>query len=110
MIVAGLPVAISTDFNPGTCMTENLPMMMTLACLHLRMTPAETLVAATLHAAQAVALGNQIGSLEVGKQADVVIWQAEAVEEIPYHFAVNLVRQVIKKGRMVWPRDHVSKL
>ncbi|MCG3118321.1 MAG: Imidazolonepropionase [bacterium] len=109
MIAAGLPVAISTDFNPGTCMTENLPMIMTLACLHLRMTPAEALVAATLHAAQAVALGNQIGSLEVGKQADVVIWQAEAVEEISYHFAVNLVQQVIKKGRMVWPHDHVSK-
>ena len=108
MIAAGLPVAISTDFNPGTCMTENLPMMMTLACLHLRLTPAEALIATTLHAAQALALGNQIGSLEVGKQADVVIWQAETVEEIPYHFAVNLVQCVIKKGRMVWSRDHAA--
>lgn len=108
MIAAGLPVAISTDFNPGTCMTENLPMMMTLACLHLRLTPAEALIAATLHAAQALALGNQIGSLEVGKQADVVIWHAETVEEIPYHFAVNLVQCVIKKGRMVWSRDHAA--
>ncbi len=108
MIAAGLPVAISTDFNPGTCMTENLPMIMTLACLHLRLTPAEALVAATLHAAEALAMGNRIGSLEVGKQADAVIWQAERVEEIPYHFAVNLVHQVIKKGRMVWPRDHAN--
>lgn len=108
MIAVGLPVAISTDFNPGTCMTENLPMMMTLACLHLRLTPAEALIAATLHAAQALALGNQIGSLEVGKQADVMIWQAETVEEIPYHFAVNLVQCVIKKGRMVWSRDHAA--
>jgi imidazolonepropionase len=106
MIAAGLPVAISTDFNPGTCMTENLPMIMTLACLHLRLTPAEALVAATLHAAQALAMGNRIGSLEVGKQADVVIWNAETVEEIPYHFAVNLVHRVIKKGRMVRSRDH----
>jgi imidazolonepropionase len=106
MIAAGLPVAISTDFNPGTCMTENLAMIMTLACLHLRMTPAEALVAATLHAAKAIAKGNRIGSLEVGKQADLVIWNAQAVEEIPYHFAVNLVHQVIKKGRVVWPRDH----
>jgi imidazolonepropionase len=108
MIAAGLPVAIATDFNPGTCMTENLPMIMTLACLHLRMTPEEALVAATLHAAQALALGNQIGSLEAGKQADVVIWNAERVEEIPYHFAVNLVLQVIKKGSVVWPRGHTS--
>jgi len=108
MIAARLRVAISTDFNPGTCMTENLPMIMTLACLHLRLTPAEALVAATMHAAQALAIGNRIGSLEVGKQADVVIWQAERVEEIPYHFAVNLVHQVIKKGRMVWPRDHAN--
>jgi len=110
MIAAGLPVAISTDFNPGTCMTENLPMIMTLACLHLRLTPAEALVAATLHAAQALAMGNRIGSLEVGKQADVVIWNAEAVEEIPYHFAVNLVLQVIKKGCAVWPRARSAKL
>ena len=108
MIAAGLPIAISTDFNPGTCMTENLPMMMTLACLHLRLTPAEALVAATLHAAQALAMGNQIGSLEVGKQADVVIWNAAAVEEISYHFAVNLVHRVIKKGRLVCSRDQTN--
>jgi imidazolonepropionase len=105
MIAAGLPVAIATDFNPGTCMTESLPMIMTLACLQLRMTPAEALVAATLHAAHALALGNRIGSLEVGKQADAVIWDAESVEEIPYHFAVNSVQQVIKSGRVVWQRD-----
>ena len=108
MIAAGLPNAISTDFIPGTCMTENLPMMMTLACLHLRLTPAEALVAATLHAAQALAMGNQIGSLEVGKQADVVIWNAAAVEEISYHFAVNLVHRVIKKGRLVCSRDQTN--
>jgi imidazolonepropionase len=106
MIAAGLPVAIATDFNPGTCMTENLPMIMTLACLQLRMTPAEALIAATLHAAQALARGNQIGSLEVGKQADAVIWEAESVAEIPYHFAVNLVHRVIKKGRLVRQRDN----
>jgi imidazolonepropionase len=104
MIAAGLPVTIATDFNPGTCMTESLPMIMTLACLQLHMTPAEALVAATLHAAHALAMGNQIGSLEVGKQADAVIWDAESVEEIPYHFAVNRVQQVIKKGRVVWRR------
>jgi imidazolonepropionase len=106
MMAAGLPVAIATDFNPGTCMTENLAMIMTLANLHLRMTPAETLVAATRHAAQALAMGNQIGSLEVGKQADAVIWEAESVDEIPYHFAVNRVYKVIKKGHLVLQHHH----
>lgn len=104
MIAAGLPVAISTDFNPGSCMTESLPMIMTLACLHLQMTPAQTLIAATLHAARALALGNQIGSLEVGKQADAVLWDADSVNEIPYHFGINLVHAVIKKGRVVVER------
>ena len=105
MISAGLPVAIASDFNPGSCMTESLPMIMTLACLSLRMTPAEALIAATLHAAHAIALGNLIGSLEVGKQADAVIWEAESVDEIPYHFGVNLVRLVIKKGEVILRRS-----
>lgn len=105
MIAAGLPVAISTDFNPGSCMTESLPMIMTLACLHLQMTPVEALIAATLHAARALALGNQIGSLEVGKQADAVLWEADSVNEIPYHFGVNLVHAVFKKGRVVLQRQ-----
>lgn len=107
MIAAGLPVAISTDFNPGSCMTESLPMIMTLACLALRLTPAEALVAATLHAAHAIAQGNQIGSLEVGKQADAVLWEADSINEIPYHFGVNLACTVVKKGRVVFTR-HAS--
>ncbi len=105
MIAAGLPVAIATDFNPGTCMTESMPMIMTLACLALRMTPAQTLIAATLHAAQALRLGNIIGSLEVGKQADAVLFEAESVNEIPYHFGVNHVQMVIKKGRVALKRS-----
>ncbi len=104
MIAAELPVAVATDFNPGTCMTENMAMIMTLACLSLRMAPAEALIAATLHAAHALGLGNQIGSLEVGKQADAVLFDAESVQEIPYHFGVNLVHSVIKKGEIVHQR------
>lgn len=105
MIAAGLPVAIATDFNPGTCMTESMPMIMTLACLALRMAPAQTLIAATLHAAQALRLGNIIGSLEVGKQADAVLFDAESVNEIPYHFGVNHVKLVVKKGRVALQRS-----
>jgi imidazolonepropionase len=101
MIAAGLPVAISTDFNPGTCMTESLPMIMTLACLKLRMTPAEALVASTLHAARAIGLVQRVGSLEVGKQADMVLWNAENVDTIAYHFGVNLVAKVYKAGKLI---------
>lgn len=106
MISAGLPVAISTDFNPGTCMTESLPMIMTLACLKLHMTPAEALVASTVHAARAIGLEQRIGSLEIGKQADMVLWNAENVDMIAYHFGVNLVQNVFKAGKLIYQNDH----
>jgi len=110
MIAAGLPVAISTDFNPGTCMTESLPMIMTLACLKLHMTPAEAFVAATVHAARALGVDHQVGSIEIGKPADMVLWNAENVETIAYHFGVNLVSKVFKAGKLVyqgvWPQMH----
>ncbi len=106
MISAGLPVAISTDFNPGTCMTESMPMIMTLACLKLRMTPAEALVASTLHAARAIGLEQRIGSIEIGKQADMVLWNAENVEMIAYHFGVNLVQKVFKAGKLIYQNDN----
>jgi len=108
MIAAGLPVALSTDFNPGTCMTESLPMVMTLACLKLRMTPSEALVASTLHAARAIDLDQRIGSLEVGKQADMVLWDAENVDTLAYHFGVNLVHQVFKGGRLVYRSAQIT--
>ena len=107
MISAGLPVAISTDFNPGTCMTESLPMIMTLACLKLRMTPSEALVASTLHAARAIGLEQRIGSLEIGKQADMVLWDADNVDMISYHFGVNLVQKVFKAGKLIY-QNHYS--
>lgn len=106
MIAAGLPVALATDFNPGTCMTESLPMIMTLACLKLRMTPAEALVATTLHAARALACDHRLGSLEAGKQADMVLWEAEHVDTLAYHFGVNLVKRVFKLGELVWNQEN----
>jgi imidazolonepropionase len=107
MITAGLPVALSSDFNPGTCMTVSLPMIMTLACLKLRMTPAEALVASTLHAARAIGLDQRLGSLEIGKQADLVLWQADNVDMVPYHFGVNLVEKVFKAGKLVFENEAV---
>jgi imidazolonepropionase len=108
MIEKGLPVALATDFNPGSSMTESMPMILSLACLMMRMTPAEAIVASTINSAYAVDKGNEIGSIEVGKKADLVIWNVQNYKEIPYHFGVNLVDQVIKDGKVfplpLWER------
>lgn len=102
MIEAGLPVALATDLNPGSCMTESMPMIITLACLQMKMTPAEAIVAATINAAHAVDRGDVLGSLEVGKQADLVIWDMASYKILPYHLGVNLVEAVVKSGRVVY--------
>jgi imidazolonepropionase len=104
LIDAGVPVALGTDFNPGTSPTASLPLVMTLACLELRMTPAEALVAVTINAARAVGLEGEIGSLEAGKQADLVIWSVPSVAQLPYWPGADLVRVVVKKGRIVLDR------
>jgi imidazolonepropionase len=101
MIERGLPVALATDFNPGSSMTESVPMILSLACLMMRMTPAEAIVASTINSAYAVDKGNEIGSIGEGKKADLVIWNIQNYKEIPYHFGVNLVEQVIKDGKVV---------
>jgi imidazolonepropionase len=102
MMAAGLPVALATDLNPGSCMTESMPMIITLACLMLKMTPGEAITAATINAAYAVDRGDELGSLEVGKQADLVVWDMDNYKILPYHFGVNLVDTVVKKGRLVY--------
>jgi imidazolonepropionase len=100
----GVPVAIGTDFNPGTSPTASLPLAMTAACLLLRMTPDEVLAAVTINAAQALGLAGEIGSLEGGKQADLVIWNVPTSRQIPYWPAADLVRTVVKRGRVVFDR------
>jgi len=101
MIDEGLPVALATDFNPGSSMTESMPIILSLACLMMKMTPAETVVASTINSAHAVDKGKEIGSIEVGKKADLVIWNVQNYKEIPYHYGVNLVDQVIKDGKIL---------
>jgi imidazolonepropionase len=101
MIDAGVPVAISTDRNPGSSPTESLPFMMNLGCLHMKMTPAEVLVSTTINAAHAINRGKEIGSIEVGKQADLVLWDAPNYVYLQYNFGVNLVQTVIKRGAVV---------
>lgn len=101
LIERGVAIAIGTDFNPGSCFTESMPMMMTLAALHLRMTPAEALAACTINAAHALGLADRVGSLEVGKQADLVVWDVPNHMHLAYHFGVQLTRHVLKRGEVV---------
>jgi imidazolonepropionase len=104
MIEKGLPVALATDFNPGSNMSESLPITMTIACLQLKMTPAQVLTAATINAAYALDRGQEIGSLEPDKKADLVLWELKDYREIPYHYGVNLVDTVIKDGITAYQR------
>lgn len=103
-IEAGVPVAIGTDFNPGTSPTPNLPLAMSFACINLRMTPDEVLAAVTINAARALALEDEVGSIEPGKSADLVVWRVPTSARIAYHPGADLVRTVIKRGRVVSDR------
>jgi imidazolonepropionase len=104
MIEAGLAPALATDCNPGSSPTESMAIVMTLACIELGMAPAEALVAATVNAAHAAGCGLERGSLEPGKLADVVLYDAESWRSIPYHYGVSLVSRVYVRGRLVWER------
>lgn len=101
MIDAGMAIALSTDYNPGSSPTESMQFVQTCACLYLRMTPAEVLTATTINAAFAIDRGDTVGSLEVGKQADIVLWKTDNFDYVPYHFGINHVDKVFKGGRLV---------
>lgn len=101
LIKSGVPVALATDYNPN-CMTESMQLVMTLACLNMRMTPAEAISASTINAAHAINRAHLVGSLEPTKQADIVIMDVPNHTHIPYHFGVNLVDKVIKAGKLAY--------
>ncbi len=98
IIDAGIPVAIATDCNPGTSMTFSMPLMMTIACTQMGMLPEESITAATLNGAAALGLSGELGSIEPGKQADIVLFDVPTYRTIPYHFGVNHVWRVVKNG------------
>jgi imidazolonepropionase len=102
MIDRGLAVAVASDCNPGTCPTENLPLVGSMACTQMRMLPAEVVTALTLNAAAAVGRADRLGSLEVGKQADIIICNVPNYQQLFYHFGVNHVGCVLKRGRVVY--------
>src|SRR5699024_4586846 len=89
MVDAGVPVALSTDCNPGSSPTVSLPLIMNLACLHMGMTPAEVLTAATINAAYAINRGDELGSIEEGKQADLVLFDVPNYMGLQYHYGSN---------------------
>ena len=106
LIAAGVPVALATDFNPGSCMTESMPLILNMACTQMRMLPTEAITAATINAAWAIGEEDRAGSLEPGKQADVLILDAPSHEHLCYHFGVNLVDTVVKNGKVVVDGGH----
>jgi len=101
LISAGVAVALGTDLNPGTCWCESMPFIVALACRYNGLTPAEAIVAATLNAAHAVGLGERLGSLEPGRQADLVVLNLPTHQHLAYRFGTNPVCSVIKRGIVV---------
>lgn len=100
MIEAGVAVALATDFNPGSSPNNNLQLIINIACLYLAMTPAEVINAITINAAHALRRADTIGSLEEGKKADIVIFDAPNYDYLAYRYGSNLVSRVIKNGRL----------
>lgn len=101
MIDSGVPIAISTDFNPGSSPTINLQFIMNLACMNMGMTMEEVITATTLNAACAINRGHLVGSIEAGKQADLVILDVANYKQMQYFYGMNHVHSVIKKGELV---------
>ena len=100
MVEAGVPVAMASDFNPGSCPCLNMQLVMNLGCLRYRLTPEEALTAVTLNGAAAIHRAEHIGSVEPGKQGDLVIWDADDLNYIFYRMGSNLVHTVIKNGKV----------
>jgi imidazolonepropionase len=108
LIEAGAAVALATDFNPGTSPTVSMPMVIGLACRMMSMTPAEVIVASTVNGACALGLLDRIGTLEPGKDADLIVLDAEDYRELPYWFGMNPIAVTIKRGRIVYERGFVA--
>ncbi len=104
MIDAGVAIALASDFNPGSSPSESMPMMIAIACSHMRLSPAEALSAATYNPAFVVGRESEVGSLEVGKRADFLILDCEDYREVPYRFGINPVKRVFIAGKQ-WIRD-----
>jgi imidazolonepropionase len=101
MIEMGLAVALGSDYNPGSSPSWSMPAIISLACLGMKLLPAEEITAATINAAWAIGMAEEVGSLEPGKAADLVILDVADHREIAMHFGAPLVKQVVKRGHVV---------
>ena len=101
MIQAGLKVALATDYNPGSSFTQNMNLILSLACIQMKMIPAEALWGATLYGAASIRREKTVGSLEVGKKADIVLFDVPNYRYIPYHYGMNHVKMVIRHGKII---------
>ncbi|MBM4157547.1 MAG: imidazolonepropionase [Ignavibacteria bacterium] len=105
LIEKNVPVALATDFNPGSCMTENMQIIMSLASLKLKMTAEEIINSVTINPAFALQMQNKTGSIQQGKQADLIIFDFDSYKELIYHFGVNQLLTVMKKGKVYKTSD-----
>jgi imidazolonepropionase len=101
LIDGGVAVAIASDFNPGSCMSFSMPLMMTIACTQMRMSPEEALTAATLNGAAALGMSDTAGSIETGKDADIIIADVPDYKFLAYHSGTNHIKHVIKRGTLL---------
>jgi imidazolonepropionase len=104
LIDAGVPVALATDYNPGTSPTLSIPMAMSLACTHMKMSPAEAVAAATINGAWALRLADRKGSIEPGKDADLAVFAVNDYREIPYWFGTNRCETTVSNGMVAYPQ------
>ena len=105
MIEKGLPIALATDFNPGSSMTQNMQLILSIAAIHMKMIPAEVFGAATINSAHAIGLEREVGSLEVGKKADIILLDIPDYKYLPYHYGINHVKMVMRHGQIVHQVD-----
>jgi len=102
LINSGITISLATDFNPGSCHIQSMPFIMTLACMHLGMTVEESFQAVTYYSAKALELEDKIGSIEVGKSADLIVWGISSLLDIPYYVSNHPIQYVMKNGKVVF--------
>jgi len=101
LLEKGIDVALATDFNPGSCQIQSMPFIISLACIHLEMTVEEAFTAATYYSAKALNLEDEVGSIAIGRKADLIIWDVEMLKNIPYNVTDLSIKMVIKNGKAI---------
>jgi imidazolonepropionase len=99
---AGIDIALATDYNPGSCQIQSMPFILTLSCIYMKMTVFEAIKASTHTAARSLLLQDKVGSLEPGKNADIIIWDIEKAIQIPYMASQNHIGSVLKNGEVIF--------